>query len=92
MATTALIPGGYSGRPYGSFAGKEASADAGAHNPGRITTLWPYGGAGHLYGSFAGKEPSAGATPTVAKQPVWPKNLTMHSLSGRRSALNERKS
>ena len=61
MATTSFQSSGYPGRPYGSFAGKAASG-AGAHNPGRITTLWPYGGAGHLYGSFAGKEASSGAT------------------------------
>lgn len=88
MATTTLIPGGYSGRPYGSFAGKEASAGAGPHNPGRITTLWPYGGAGHLYGSFAGKEASVAAAADREAQP-WPYTLTFHSLNGRKSWLNK---
>lgn len=63
MATTTLQPGAYPGRPYGSFAGKEAGAGSTPHNPGRITTLWGYGGPGHLYGSFAGKESGVGSTP-----------------------------
>jgi len=57
VATTALHPGGYPGRPYGGVGGP------GAHDPGRITTLHAYGGAGRLYGSFAGKEPSDGHSP-----------------------------
>lgn len=62
-ATTSFKPGGYPGRPYGSFAGKEQTAPP--HNPGRITTLWGYGGPGHLYGSFAGKSPSVEPPPVI---------------------------
>lgn len=60
-ATTTFQGGGYPGRLYGSFSGKEASAGgSGAHNPGRITQLQGGGYPGMLYGSFAGKAPSAG--------------------------------
>ena len=74
-ATTSFQPGGYPGRPYGSFAGKEASDEpAGPHNPGRITTLWGYGGSGHLHGSFAGKgesdEPAVEPPAASSEQPA----------------------
>lgn len=47
------------GSPYGSFAGKEASAGSGPHNPGALSEVSCISLTGGLYGSFAGKEASA---------------------------------
>jgi len=64
VALTQLTPHAGPGRRYGSFAGKESTANpSGPHNPGTITQLRPYAGPGGRYGSFAGKEES-GVTPT----------------------------
>lgn len=60
MATTQLAPhAALPGRPYGSFAGKEAASVHGPHNPGLITRLASHAALPmRLYGSFAGKEAS----------------------------------
>lgn len=55
-AITQLQPGGYSGRRYGSFAGK---TPAPSHPVDTITQLHLYGGPGRRYGSFAGKTAAA---------------------------------
>jgi hypothetical protein len=58
MATTQLWPYGGPGSPYGSFAGKDASAGGSKTYTATFTRLGLHGSIALPYGNFAGKAPT----------------------------------